>query len=121
MKRAERKYSEEQIAALKKKLAALEEKDTGKTRDEVIHELEKSIRAAMRKGYSLKEISEVCSQEEVYIPAGILKKHMAKSSEVPPPAKRRKKGDAEVSQEEEKRTKTTNFNFVKSDTPDNEL
>lgn len=42
MKRAERKYSEEQIAALKKKLAALEEKDSGKTREDVVRDLEKS-------------------------------------------------------------------------------
>ena len=68
MRRTERKYSEEQIAALKKRLAALEEKDSGKTREEVVKDLEKSFRAAMRKGYSLKEISELCLQEEIFIP-----------------------------------------------------
>ena len=91
MKRAERKYSEEQITALKKRLAALEEKDTGKTREEVVKDLEKSFRAAMRKGYSLKEISELCLQEEVFIPAGVLKKHLAQSSETAVTAKRKKK------------------------------
>lgn len=78
MRRSERKYSKEKIAALKKKLADLEEKDTGKTRDEVLQDLEKSFRSAMKKGYSLKEISEVCSQEEVFIPTYILKKYLSK-------------------------------------------
>ena len=95
MRRTERKYSEEQIAALKKRLAALEEKDSGKTREEVVKDLEKSFRAAMRKGYSLKEISELCLQEEVFLPAGVLKKHLSKSSEKTIPAKRKKKEETQ--------------------------
>ena len=129
MKRAERKYSEEQITALKKKLAALEEKDTGKTREEVVKDLEKSFRTAMRKGYSLKEISELCLQEEVFIPAGVLKKYLSKSSEKTIPAKRKKKEepqqeapkDAEKSAVMEDEKPRTTFNFVKPDTPDDEL
>ena len=136
MKRAERKYSEEQITALKKKLAALEEKDSGKTREEVVKDLEKSFRAAMRKGYSLKEISELCLQEEVFIPAGVLKKHLAQSSGTSTSEKRKKRGESKdlpaqeavkieassdpTPEQEEKKPRTT-FNFVKPDTPDDEL
>ncbi len=133
MRRTERKYSEEQIAALKKRLAALEEKDSGKTREEVVKDLEKSFRAAMRKGYSLKEISELCLQEEIFIPAGVLKKHLSQSSGTPTPAKRKKRGEpkdlplqeteassAPTPEQEEKKPRTT-FNFVKPDRPDDEL
>ena len=130
MRRTERKYSEEQIAALKKRLAALEEKDSGKTREEVVKDLEKSFRAAMRKDYSLKEISELCLQEEVFIPAGVLKKYLSKSSEKTIPAKRKKKEETQQEapkeaekpavMEDEKKPRAT-FNFVKSDTPDDEL
>lgn len=94
----------------------------------------------MRKGYSLREISELCSQEEIFIPAGVLKKHLSQSSETSTPAKKKKRGEPkelpvqeQVVQEpvnmeassdptpkQEEKPRTT-FNFVKPDRPDDEL
>lgn len=79
------------LAYLKKRLAALEEKDSGKTG----RSCQGFGKIFPRCHETLKEISELCLQEEVFLPAGVLKKHLSKSSEKTIPAKRKKKEETQ--------------------------
>ena len=75
------KYTADQIKAARKKLQGLEEKDVGKTRIEVIAELEKEISEAIKKGYSLSEIAEIFSEADMQIPESFLKRELKKKKE----------------------------------------
>ena len=134
MKRSERRYSEEKISLAKKRLDSLEEKCTGKTRDEVVCDLEKNIKKALEKGYTLKEISETLAEEEIFLPAGFLKAHLLKSpkqktsstvADTKEKAQNQQQKKDKPTKEQEKEIPVTregeHYNFVKPDTPDDEL
>ena len=55
----------EKIVALKKRLHNLPQKDTGKTRDEAMEILAPVFQSALRKGYSLKELRGMTTEEGV--------------------------------------------------------
>ena len=55
----------EKIMALKKRLQNLPPKDTGKTRDEAMEILAPVFQGALRKGYSLKELRGMTTEEGV--------------------------------------------------------
>lgn len=141
MRRTERRYSEEKISLARKRLDNLEEKCIGKTRDEAVFDLEKSIKKALEKGYTLKEISETLAEEEIFLPAGFLKAHLLKSPKKGAASKKtnpknqtehsqqkREKQAKEEKSSQELENNSTNqeekprtFNFVKPDRPDDEL
>lgn len=136
MRRTERRYSEEKISQIKNRLDSLEEKFTGKTRDEVVCDLEKNIKKAIGKGYSLKEISDILAEEEMYLPVGFLKNHFVKSPKrkkavEKEPSKNEtdettmkekgKKDSADKKEAAKSQREDEHFNFVKPDTNDDEL
>ena len=65
----------EKIMALKKRLHNLPSKDTGKTRDEAMEILAPVFQSALRKGYSLKELRGMTTEEGVTLAlAGLAEK-----------------------------------------------
>lgn len=122
MVRDTKKIRSEEISAAKKALKALEEKEVGFTRDEALKELEKDVKEALNKGYTLKEISEVLRQNGVLLPVSFLKQVQTGTRR-----KRRMKGGDETVLEnnfvpdESASSPTSTSGFVKQDLPDDEL
>lgn len=55
----------EKIMVVKKKLQKLPAKETGKIREEALEMLAEDFQEALKKGYSVKEIREILSEEGV--------------------------------------------------------
>ena len=118
MIRGTKKIGSDEVTAAKKALKALEERNVGLTRDEALKELEKDVKEALRKGYSLKEISDILRQNGVLLPVSFLK-------QVQPGTPRKKRIDR-VEEESAKPDgtdpqKISTSGFVKEDMPDDEL
>lgn len=62
------------IEALKKRLQKLPLKEDVKSRDEAVEILETSFQDALRKGYTLKELRTLFTEEGVALPLSLLKK-----------------------------------------------
>ncbi len=63
----------EQIESARKMLQALPAKETGKSKEEAAASLAREIQAALKKGYSLKELSGLVKKEGVGISASVMK------------------------------------------------
>lgn len=123
-----RKFSDDQILSARKSLQALEKKETKKTRDEVFFALEKDIKDALKKGYSLKEISEKLRESGILLPVAFLKNFQLTEESFEKKAKNKTKKLPEIetnSQEKNEKKvdekKDKKDGFVVPDTPDNEL
>ena len=66
-----------QVEKAKKLLQGLPTKDVGITRTEFAATLDKDIRKALNKGYSLKDISALLKKEGISMPASLLKEHLS--------------------------------------------
>lgn len=64
----------EKIEALKKRLQKLPLKENVKSREEAVEILETSFQDALRKGYTLKELRALFTEEGVVLPLSLLKK-----------------------------------------------
>jgi hypothetical protein len=71
----------EKIMALKKRLQNLPPKDTGKTRDEAMEILAPVFQHALRKGYSLKELRGMSTEEGVFVALSALNEKKPKEQE----------------------------------------
>jgi hypothetical protein len=71
----------EKIMALKKRLHNLPPKDTGKTRDEAMEILAPVFQSALRKGYSLKELRVMSTEEGVIVALSALNEKKPKEPE----------------------------------------
>lgn len=71
----------EKIMALKKRLHNLPPKDTGKTRDEAMEILAPVFQNALRKGYSLKELRGMSTEEGVFVALSALNEKKPKEPE----------------------------------------
>ncbi len=63
----------EQIEAAKKLLQALPVKETAKSKQQAARQLVKDFQAALKKGYTPKDISDILQQEGIAIPASLIK------------------------------------------------
>lgn len=131
MARGEKKITDQEISAAKKALQSLEPKVVGKSRDEAFLVLEKELKEALKKGYSIKEISDVLKNTGVVMPVSYLKKltesggrkragrKSKANNEVSPVSMK----NDEINQENNSRDSGTDdvTNFVKPDLPDEEL
>lgn len=68
------KIQPEQIEAVRKILQSLPIKETAKSKQEAALALAKDFQAALKKGYSPVDISEILKKEGVAIPASLVKK-----------------------------------------------
>lgn len=63
----------EQIESARKRLRELPTKESRKTKEEAATALAKDIRHALKKGYSLRDISELLKSEGVPVPASLIR------------------------------------------------
>lgn len=68
-----RRYTMEQVEAARKKLRSLPVKEVGKTRTEVATFLERDIKQAVRRGYTLHDIRNLLAEVGVSVPLTRLK------------------------------------------------
>ena len=123
MARGEKRISDQEIFSAKKALQSLEPKIVGKSRDEAFIALEKELKEALKKGYSIKEISDVLKNNGVIMPVSYLKK-LTESERKKRTTKKnvtqdlneifQKKNDKNSEEEDSK-------NFVRPDIPDDDL
>ena len=76
-----RRYTMEQIEAVRKKLRSLPVKEAGKTRGEVAEFLVNDIKKAMRRGYTLRDIRDLLADAGVSVPLARLRKVLTSSDE----------------------------------------
>lgn len=75
------KYLPEQIERCRRRMQAAPVKDTGKSKAETAGILAKDVRAMQKKGYSLKEISELFREEGLVISVSLLEKVLENEAE----------------------------------------
>ena len=76
------KYLPEQIERCRKRMQAAPPKDTGKSKAETAGILAKDVRAMQKKGYSLKEVSELFREEGLVISVSLLERVLENEAEV---------------------------------------
>ena len=107
----------EQLEKAQKKIQELPVKDTSKTTRDAIAVLTKDIQAALKKGYTLEDIRNILKDMGIPITTSTLKNYMGKKD-------KKEKIDHDkpktASPPEEITTQDVQ-EFVKPDTPDNEL
>lgn len=79
-----RRYTMEQIEAVRKKLRSLLVKEAGKTRGEVAEFLVNDIKKAMRQGYTLRDIRDLIAENGVSVPLTKLRALFDKASGLEP-------------------------------------
>lgn len=112
------RVSAEQLENARKKLLDLPVKDTSKTTKETIVTLSRDIQNALKKGYSLEEISNLLKDVGISVTKSTLKSYMANTSS-------KNKVDLNTDKtskvNKEKEIRQDEGDFVKPDLPDNEI
>ena len=78
------KYLPEQIERCRRRMQAAPAKDTGKSKAETAGILAKDVRAMQKKGYSLKEVSELFREEGLVISVSLLERVLENEAEATP-------------------------------------
>ena len=78
------KYLPEQIERCRRRMQAAPAKDTGKSKAETAGILAKDVRAMQKKGYNLKEISELFREEGLVISVSLLERVLENEAEADP-------------------------------------
>lgn len=107
----------EQLEKAQKKIQELPIKDTSKTTRDAIAILTKDIQSALKRGYTLEDISSLLKDAGILITTSTLKNYMGKKEKKEKPDHDKAKT---ATSSEEKAIQSEKV-FVKPDTPDNEL
>lgn len=110
------RVTNEQLEKARKKLVELPIKDNSKTTRETITTLSKDIQSALKKGYTLDDISRLLKDAGINVSGSTLKSYMCKKIDKNKSEKTSK--DSEDKNLEEIHSEKS---FVKSDLPDNDL
>jgi hypothetical protein len=78
------KYLPEQIERCRRRMQAAPAKDTGKSKAETADILAKDVRAMQKKGYTLKEVSELFREEGLVISVSLLERVLENETEAAP-------------------------------------